>query len=130
MENARDRARNRYGDDVLPGEGTSIGIIDTGIDLDHRAFDQERVKEVDLDRKDATESGFVPDHGTSVASVIAAQPGLALSERCPPRQGRMPIDSQAACAPNYQCLLWRLAPARGAIVRIRHAMQQGACPWQ
>ena len=65
---------------MLPGEGVGVGIIDTGIALGHWAFDRERVTEVNLDREDATESGFVISHGTSVASVIAAQPGAAPRE--------------------------------------------------
>ena len=60
---------------MLAGEGVSVGIIDTGIDFGHWAFDRERATEVNLDRDDAAESGFVIGHGTSVASVIAAQPG-------------------------------------------------------
>ena len=75
VQGAHDRLRERFGPDVLPGEGVSVGIIDTGIDLGHWAFDRERVTEVNLDRDDAAESGFVISHGTSVASVIAAQPG-------------------------------------------------------
>ena len=35
---------------------------------------------MNLDRDDATESGYVISHGTSVASVIAAQPGSAPRE--------------------------------------------------
>ena len=75
VQGAHDRVRARHGADVLPGDGVSVGIIDTGIDLGHWAFDPERVTEVNIDREDATESGFVISHGTSVASVIAAQAG-------------------------------------------------------
>ena len=75
VQDAHDRVRDRHGADVLPGEGVSVGIIDSGIDLGHWAFDRDRVTEVNLDRDDATESGFVISHGTSVASVIAAQAG-------------------------------------------------------
>ena len=71
VRNAHERMRDRYGADVLPGEGVSVAIIDNGIDLGHWAFDRDQVTEVNLDRKDATESGFVISHGTSVASVIA-----------------------------------------------------------
>ena len=80
VEGAHDRVQDRHGADVLPGEGVSVGIIDSGIDLGHWAFDRDRVSEVNLDRDDATESGFVISHGTSVASVIAAQPGSAPRE--------------------------------------------------
>ena len=80
VQDAHDRVRERHGADVLPGEGVSVGIIDSGIALGHWAFDRERVTEVNLDRDDATESGFVISHGTSVASVIAAQPGSAPRE--------------------------------------------------
>ena len=80
VQDAHERVRDRHGADVLPGEGVSVGIIDSGIDLGHWAFDRERVSEVNLDRDDATESGFVISHGTAVASVIAAQPGSAPRE--------------------------------------------------
>ena len=80
VQDAHERVRERHGADVLPGEGVSVGIIDSGIALGHWAFDRERVTEVNLDRDDATESGFVISHGTSVASVIAAQPGSAPRE--------------------------------------------------
>ena len=80
VQGAHDRVRERHGADVLPGEGMNVGIIDSGIDLGHWAFDRDRVTEVNLDRDDATESGFVISHGTSVASVIAAQPGAAPRE--------------------------------------------------
>ena len=80
VRGAHEQVRDRYGADVLPGEGVSVAIIDSGIDLEHWAFDRERVTEVNLDREDATESGFVLSHGTSVASVIAAQPGAVPRE--------------------------------------------------
>ena len=80
VRGAHEQVRDRYGADVLPGEGVRVAIIDSGIDLEHWAFDRERVTEVNLDREDATESGFVLSHGTSVASVIAAQPGAAPRE--------------------------------------------------
>ena len=80
VQGAHDRVRDRHGADVLPGDGVKVGIIDSGIDLGHWAFDRKRVTEVNLDRDDATESGFVISHGTSVASVIAAQPGAAPRE--------------------------------------------------
>ena len=80
VQGAHDRVRNRFGGGVAPGEGVNVGIIDSGIDLGHWAFDGERVTEVNLDREDAAESGFVISHGTAVASVIAAQPGAAPRE--------------------------------------------------
>ena len=79
-QGAHERVRDRHGADVLPGEGVNVGIIDSGIDLGHWAFDRERITEVNLDRDDATESGFVLSHGTSVASVIAAQAGATPRE--------------------------------------------------
>ena len=75
VQGANNQVRDRFGVDVLPGDGVSVGIIDSGIDLGHWAFNPERVMEVNIDRDDATESGFVISHGTSVASVIAAQAG-------------------------------------------------------
>ena len=65
---------------MLQGEGVRVGIINSGVDLGHWAFDRDRVAEVNLDRDDATESGFVASHGTSVASEIAAQ------AEAPPRE--------------------------------------------
>ena len=79
-QGAHEQVWDRYGADVLPGEGVSVAIIDSGIDIEHWAFDRERVTEVNLDREDATESGFVLSHGTSVASVIAARAGAAPRE--------------------------------------------------
>ena len=61
------RLAQRYGDEA-PGTGVTVGVIDTGIYLDHWEFDPERVSE------EASEGdGGDRHHGTLVASVIAAQ---------------------------------------------------------
>ena len=70
------------GPDVLPGVGTSVALIDTGIDLHHPVFregDRDgRIRETfpgdALDETGAEEGG---SHGTAVASVLAGRlPGL------------------------------------------------------
>ena len=59
------------GDDVRPGEGQTIGIIDTGIDETHPLFEGTTITEELLHgASDETDDEF--SHGTAVASVIAA----------------------------------------------------------
>ena len=60
----------QHGEDVRPGAGVTVGIVDTGIDEKHPAFGQTRVDEVFLPGS-TDETGFLPSHGTAVASVIA-----------------------------------------------------------
>lgn len=70
--------RNRFGPDVSAGKGVTIGILDTGIDLNHPAF-VTNVNDPDKDRKItrellpgvAIEDGSEFSHGTAVAGVAA-----------------------------------------------------------
>ena len=59
------------GDDVRPGEGQTIGIIDTGIDETHPLFEGTTITE-ELLQGASDETGDEFSHGTAVASVIAA----------------------------------------------------------
>lgn len=60
----------RHGEDVRPGSGVTVGILDTGIDEDHPAFAHTRIDEVFLPGA-TNEMGILPSHGTAVASVVA-----------------------------------------------------------
>lgn len=40
VQDVHERVRDRHGADVLPGEGVSVGIIDSGIALEHWALDR------------------------------------------------------------------------------------------
>ena len=62
----------RTADTVKPGAGVLVGVMDTGIDLDHWEFDRSLVSEEILEG-DGDAQGGRYSHGTSVASVIAAQ---------------------------------------------------------
>lgn len=59
------------GDDVRPGEGQTIGIIDSGIDQTHPVFEGTTITE-ELLQGASEETGDEFSHGTAVASVIAA----------------------------------------------------------
>ena len=69
-DQAHARLAIRYGEDVRPGAGVTVGILDTGIDEDHPAFAHTRIDEVFLPGA-TNETGVLPSHGTAVASVIA-----------------------------------------------------------
>lgn len=58
---------------VKPGSGVLVGVMDTGIDLDHWEFDRSLVSEEILEG-DGDAQGDRHSHGTSVASVVVAQP--------------------------------------------------------
>ena len=57
------------GSGTVPGSGVTVGFVDSGIDLDHPVFTSD-VKEFPSNAED--ETGAVSSHGTSVASVVAA----------------------------------------------------------
>jgi len=61
------------GADVEPGQGVTVGLIDTGIDTEHPVFAGTTISEEFRDGA-VDERGGKPSHGTAVASVIGAQP--------------------------------------------------------
>ena len=71
----------KYGPDTVPpGDGITLGAIDTGIDENHPVFAGKTVTEVLL--LGATkEVGDDFSHGTAVASVMVANPDLAFVSR-------------------------------------------------
>lgn len=61
------------GGNVEPGEGVTVGLIDTGIDPEHPVFAGKTISEEFL--ADAVdERGEKSSHGTAVASIIGANP--------------------------------------------------------
>ena len=67
----------RYGRSTRPGQGQTVGIIDTGIDRSHPIFADKTIYQETL--PDAGDFGDIPSHGTAVASVIAGDPSEALT---------------------------------------------------
>lgn len=64
------------GSDVEPGEGVTVGVIDTGIDQNHFSFAGKSIPEEffqDLGLV-VDETGGTFSHGTAVASLIVARP--------------------------------------------------------
>ena len=60
------------GENAAPGEGVTVGLIDTGIDQEHPLFQGQTIEETRL-LGAMDERGGTFSHGTAVASVIAAQ---------------------------------------------------------
>ena len=58
---------------MKPGTGVTVGVVDTGIDESHFAFDGKTVRE-EFFQGAVDEDGSKSSHGTAVASVIAATP--------------------------------------------------------
>ena len=56
-----------------PGEGVTVGVVDTGIDQSHFAFAGKTIPE-EFFQGALDEDGSKSSHGTAVASVIAATP--------------------------------------------------------
>ena len=65
-----------HGSGTRPGEGVTIGVIDSGVDLDHYEFAGARLTEHLLQGVPDETANDPRDfsHGTEVTSVIAAQP--------------------------------------------------------
>ena len=63
----------RYGNDVLPGTGVTVAVVDSGIDLGHPAFKEATVSEIPFDGT-PDETGEIPSHGTAVAGMIIGYP--------------------------------------------------------
>ena len=62
-----------------PGTGVTIGVLDSGIYLDHWEFDPDKVSETIF-----SGDGGDRNHGTAVASVIAAQRDNSIPDSIPP----------------------------------------------
>ncbi len=60
----------KYGPDVAPGEGTLVGVLDTGIDTEHPQFRNKEIIHRFLSGA-TDEDGLDISRGTAVASVIA-----------------------------------------------------------
>ena len=74
------------GDGTKPGDGQTVGIIDTGIDEDHPFFSGKTISERFLEGA-TNEDGSEISHGTAVASVIMARPSDADAERTDAARG-------------------------------------------
>lgn len=61
------------GSNLEPGQGVTVGLVDTGIDTGHFLFAEDHISEEFLDGA-INELGGKFSHGTAVASVIGAQP--------------------------------------------------------
>ena len=61
------------GQNAAPGEGVTVGLIDSGIDQEHPVFSGKTIEETIIPPA-VDERGGKPSHGTAVASVIGAQP--------------------------------------------------------
>ena len=63
------------GANAEPGQGVTVGLIDTGIDQNHPLFAGRTIEETIISPA-VDERGGEFSHGTAVASVIAAQPNV------------------------------------------------------
>lgn len=68
-----------HGEEVRPGAGVTVGILDSGIDEHHPAFADTRIAE-ELLPGAVDETGEFPSHGTAVASVIAGTRDSTLAD--------------------------------------------------
>ena len=62
-----------FGTGTAPGDGITLGVIDTGIDANHPVFAGKTVIEVFLQGA-TNEDGNFSSHGTAVASIMVANP--------------------------------------------------------
>ena len=63
----------KHGTGTAPGDGITLGAIDSGIDTSHRVFAGKTVTEVFLQNA-PNEDGRSTSHGTAVAGVMVANP--------------------------------------------------------
>ena len=67
----------KYGADVEPGEGVTIAVLDSGVDLDHEELDDADITETFLQNlPDEARADFgtgESSHGTAVTSIMAAE---------------------------------------------------------
>ena len=63
----------KHGVGTAPGDGVTLGVVDSGIDKNHQVFSGKTVIETFLQGA-TNEDGSVASHGTAVASVMAANP--------------------------------------------------------
>ena len=68
----------RHGTGTEPGDGQTVGLIDSGIDTGHPVFAGKRVTERFLTGA-TNETGDKVSHGTAVASVIAGRPSASFT---------------------------------------------------
>ena len=62
----------KFGPDVAPGDGVTVGVLDTGIDTAHPQFQNKNIVERFLAGA-VDEDGSEFSHGTAVASIIAGE---------------------------------------------------------
>ena len=67
-----------YGPDVAPGEGVTVGVLDTGIDAAHHQFRNKDIRQLFLPGGTG-DDGSEFSHGTAVAGLIAGEDSPALS---------------------------------------------------
>ena len=73
------------GEGVQPGQGVTIGFVDSGIDRRYPSFRATRISEEFFDITNETGAGF--SHGTAVASVAAGDRITSGSDRDKAHQG-------------------------------------------
>ena len=74
----------KHGKGTAPGDGITLGAVDTGIDQDHPAFVGKTVTEefiTVLLRRAKEEDGSRRSHGTAVASIMVANPSQSFITR-------------------------------------------------
>ncbi len=73
---AYESIKGDLGSDAVPGEGVTIGVLDSGIHVNHEAFAGKTIRKFYLNgAREEDGSGF--SHGTAVASIAAAVPGVS-----------------------------------------------------
>ncbi len=67
-----------FGPDVAPGEGVTVGVLDTGIDAAHHQLRNKDIRQLFLPHGTG-DDGSEFSHGTAVAGLIAGEDSPALS---------------------------------------------------